>query len=143
SGRSELSSGGGGGVVDEELEDGRVLAARLAGTRVDIALRKLARLHPSLIMVEELRCRHGVTPHFEALCGIVRGDGGGDAANAVAGSDGGRKDNSGGRTAYRARFGLLERSGPLTPEEQARCLIDLATDYAVLGRMYLGWRPYL
>ncbi|GIL42486.1 hypothetical protein Vafri_455, partial [Volvox africanus] len=145
-GRSEQSSGGGsggGGVVDEEFEDSRVLAARLARTRVEIALRKLARLHPSLIMVEELRYRHAATSHFGALCGIVRGDGGGDVVNAIAGSDGGCRDNAGGRTAYRARFNLLERSGPLTPEEQARCLIDLATDYAVLGRMYLGWRPYL
>ncbi|GLC72232.1 hypothetical protein PLESTF_001221800 [Pleodorina starrii] len=120
---------------EEEEEDSRVLAARLARSRVDTALQKLARRHPALILVEELRCRHGATPHFPALTHIVQG------GTSDSGSGGG--GGGGGPTPYRARPDLLQRSGPLTPEEQARCLMDLASDPNVLGRMYLGWRPYL
>ena len=31
----------------------------------------------------------------------------------------------------------------LSPEQQMECLFDLATDAAILGRAYSGWRPYL
>ncbi|EFJ51181.1 hypothetical protein VOLCADRAFT_87995 [Volvox carteri f. nagariensis] len=146
---------GGGGSQDggEEEDDSRVLAARLARNRhlplcggsfavygmlslwsggVETALQKLARRHPSLILVEDLRGRHGAAPYFQALCDIVQGASGGSGGSS-----------GGGPTAFRARPELLQHSGPLPPVALARCLVDLATDTNVLGRMYLGWRPYL
>ena len=32
---------------------------------------------------------------------------------------------------------------PLSEEEQAACLLDMATDANILGRAYRGWRPWL
>lgn len=31
----------------------------------------------------------------------------------------------------------------LSPEEQVRCLIDLATDRYILGNMFKGWKPWI
>ncbi len=31
----------------------------------------------------------------------------------------------------------------LTPEQQAECLIDQATDPNILGRAWLGWEPWI
>ncbi len=31
----------------------------------------------------------------------------------------------------------------LTPEEQADCLLDQATDGSILGRTWVGWRSWL
>lgn len=31
----------------------------------------------------------------------------------------------------------------LTPEEQAECLLDQATDPSILGRTWVGWRSWL
>ena len=52
---------------------------------------------------------------------------------------------------YNVRARLLKEAekhgGPakhsLTPEEQAACLIDQATDPNLLGRSFEGWEPYL
>ncbi len=31
----------------------------------------------------------------------------------------------------------------LTPDQQAGCLLDMATDENILGRAFMGWRPWL
>ena len=42
----------------------------------------------------------------------------------------------------RAKIGG-EPGRALTPEEQVTCLLDQATDPAILGRTWLGWRPFI
>ncbi|PNH11943.1 DNA-dependent protein kinase catalytic subunit [Tetrabaena socialis] len=112
--------GNGGAEVESDVE----LARQLARIRVATALQKLARRHPSLITADELRPLHGARPYFPLLLATVTGT---DPAHPT----------------YRGGAELLQRSGPLSPEEQARCLLDAATDPNMLGRMYYGWRPFV
>ncbi|KXZ42647.1 hypothetical protein GPECTOR_127g525 [Gonium pectorale] len=127
--RQPAARGGSGGASAEAAEpegdDGAALAEALARSRVSTALSKLARRHPSLVLLEELAPRHGAAAHFPALADAVRGTAPGHPtarAALLAAGGGGRR---------------------LSPSEQARCLLDLATDPNLLGRMYVGWRPYL
>ncbi|GFR45337.1 hypothetical protein Agub_g6705, partial [Astrephomene gubernaculifera] len=112
------------GLEEEGGDEGQALAAKLARSRVATALQKLSRRHPSLITLDELAARHAALPHFPALREVVRG-------------------SARGHGTYRGREELLQRDGPLSPAELAGCLLDQATDPNLLGRMYLGWRPYL
>lgn len=41
------------------------------------------------------------------------------------------------------RAKLPSRTGGLTPEQQVACLINLATDANILGRVYAGWEPWM
>eukprot|EP00884_Botryococcus_braunii_P014588 jgi/Botrbrau1/2312/Bobra.39_1s0001.1 len=89
--------------------------------KVGITQEKLEGRHPSDIMRAELVSKHGGKPWWSGLQAVVQGD---SAHNARARFDGGP-------------------SASLTPEQQAACLLDQATDANVLGRMYSGWRPWL
>ena len=45
---------------------------------------------------------------------------------------------------HNKRVALAPEGGvPLTDEEQAACLLHMATDANILGRAYRGWRPWL
>jgi len=48
-------------------------------------------------------------------------------------------------TAGRNKRATPEVSGSasLTPDQQAGCLLDMATDENILGRAFMGWRPWL
>jgi DNA-dependent protein kinase catalytic subunit len=71
-------------------------------------------------MVDELTAKHSSRPHWAGLKAIVRGD-----------------------AAHNARARYRESGDILTPEQQAQCLLDQATDPNILGRTYTGWRPWM
>ena len=49
-----------------------------------------------------------------------------------------------GDAVHNKRAALVPKgSVPLTEEEQAACLLDMANDANILGRAYRGWRPWL
>lgn len=82
---------------------------------------KLAGRHPADVMVAELSSRHAGQKHWHGLTAIVRGDASHNVRARIPGGD----------------------DATLSPEQQAECLLDQATDPNVLGRMYFGWRPWL
>lgn len=87
--------------------------------KIGIARKKLSRYNPVHIMVQELRTSvHGKKPYLRSLEIIVNGE---------------AKHNA------RARHG--ERCD--TVAEQVECLVDLASDPNVLGRMYGGWASWI
>ena len=86
--------------------------------QVDNASRKLRGDHPVAVMLAELTAKHANKPHWTALQAIVKGD----ASNNV-----------------RARFSKAQ----LSVEEQVQSLLDQATDANILGRTWMGWRPWL
>lgn len=92
-------------------------AESYARRKVSWSLDKLRGRHPGEIMVEQLRFRHGGKAHWHALEAHVRGVRGEDA---------------------RASYGEL-----LTPVQQVACLLEMATDPNLLGRMYVGWLSWL
>ena len=96
---------------------GQVDAATYARHKVEWSLDKLRGRHPAEIMVEQLRWRHQSKAHWESLKAHVRG---------VRGEDG------------RASCGEV-----LTTAEQVACLLEMATDANLLGRMYAGWLAWL
>ncbi|EIE23209.1 kinase-like protein [Coccomyxa subellipsoidea C-169] len=77
------------------------------------AWHKLEGRHPSAILIAELTPKHSATKHWAAL----------QVPTLSAGGNGG---------------GTV-----LTPEEQADCLLDQATDGSILGRTWVGWRSWL
>lgn len=87
--------------------------------KIGIVRKKLSRYNPVHIMVQELRTSvHGKKPYLRNLEAIVAGE---------------AKHN------VRARLG--ERCD--TVAEQVECLVDLASDPNVLGRMYGGWASWI
>lgn len=86
--------------------------------KVDLARKKLEGVNPADIFIELLKNGHGKQKYFENACNIVRGE----------------------KTAIRAKsLGKNCKDS----KEQVKCLIDLATDPAVLGLMWIGWQSYL
>lgn len=82
---------------------------------------KLAGRHPADVMVAELSGKHAGQKHWQGLVAVVRGDESHNVRARIPGGD----------------------HAVLSPEQQAECLLDQATDPNVLGRMYFGWRPWL
>jgi DNA-dependent protein kinase catalytic subunit len=118
--------------ITEPLVDWEKLARRLQvqqegdGTsswfpeqKLRIVARKLERDNPADIMIDELRSSvHGRSPALKNLEQIVGG---------VAGSNV--------RTEHRGTCA--------TVADQVACLVDLATDPNILGRMYGGWAAWV
>jgi len=102
-----------------ESEAGSEFARR----RVAIARSKLDGGNPSELCIQDLRLGGEERPHFKNL------------EAAVAGTRLNRP------TAKQA--GLWGAEGGLTASEQVDCLIHQSTDPNLLGRMWLGWAPYL
>jgi hypothetical protein len=89
--------------------------------QVALALQKLEGRHPGGVMLQMLQTLHARRAYWAQLQEVVRGS---DAAGD-----------------YRA--GLPLEGPALDPEQQARVLIELATDPGVLGRAYAGWKPWV
>lgn len=87
--------------------------------KVNQAARKLKGANSADIMLEELKAGMRSETYTNAYMKHVRGD---------------PNDN------LRARLSGRE---DLIPEDQVDCLIDHATDYNLLGRMYGGWSPWV
>ncbi|KAI8145657.1 hypothetical protein BJV82DRAFT_554475 [Fennellomyces sp. T-0311] len=86
--------------------------------KLDTARRKLARENPSYTMVRDLLRNQRVKPYHEVMKKAVKGD-----------------------EQFNVRATVGETCA--TVQEQVRCLIDLATDPAILGRTWKGWKPYV
>ncbi|KAF7728429.1 hypothetical protein EC973_006107 [Apophysomyces ossiformis] len=86
--------------------------------KLEIAKRKLDRHNPASIVNTELTYGHQGKPYLEPLKRVASGD---PTSN------------------IRAKVGPICRDA----HEQVQCLIDLATDPNVLGRMWVGWQSYL
>ncbi|XP_015123055.1 DNA-dependent protein kinase catalytic subunit [Diachasma alloeum] len=87
--------------------------------KLEVVMRKLKGDHPSEVMVDELRGQHceAMVKRYEAI---------------IRGTDSREKS-------LRSRL----RGTGLSSREQLQCLLEQATDLNVLGRTYVGWRPYL
>ncbi len=113
-------------VSDWAAEVGRlrthVDASTHVQTKVAWSLQKLAGRHPAAIMEDELAPQHEGRSHWEALRRNVWGEGGIRA---------------------RAEKRMIDAAASLSPAQQAECLLDMATDPNLLGRMYYGWKPWL
>jgi len=87
--------------------------------KLRIVNKKLDGFNPALIVIEELRGSiHNKKPYLKNLEVFVSGD---------------KKEN------IRAKVG--EQCSSVA--EQVECLIDLATDPNILGRMYGGWASWI
>lgn len=98
--------------------------------KVGWSLQKLAGRHPAAIMEEELAARHMGKEHWKALRRHVWGMGD-------------EQERGGVPPRPRAAREMIDAAASLTPAQQAACLIDMATDPNVLGRMWVGWKPWL
>ncbi|ORE05303.1 hypothetical protein BCV72DRAFT_250689 [Rhizopus microsporus var. microsporus] len=87
--------------------------------KLEIAKRKLEGDNPVDIVVDELTNGHAKFTYYESACKVAQGE---------------RTEN------IRAKL-LGKRCAD--PKEQVQCLIDLATDPAVLGLMWIGWQSFL
>ncbi|KAG1664558.1 hypothetical protein FOA52_009441 [Chlamydomonas sp. UWO 241] len=101
--------------------------ARHAAFKVEGSLRKLRLAHPSLIVIDELARRHSRAAYWPGLKAVVTG----------------RESGAGSGTAAFSRASVPLDQPCADEEQQARCLLDLATDPNVLGRAYEGWKPFL
>eukprot|EP01080_Neovahlkampfia_damariscottae_P000233 gene233-4479_t len=86
--------------------------------KINIAKRKLELENPVDIMCEEVKNNRQIAQVYKQIKKVVRGD---------ASSD------------YRAKVGEICAS----EKQQVMCLIDLATDPNVLGRMWVGWSSWI
>ncbi|XP_066538129.1 DNA-dependent protein kinase catalytic subunit [Hoplias malabaricus] len=86
--------------------------------KVNFARRKLEGANPSVIISEELRLGFEKTSAFKGMLAVARGS----------------EENN-----IRARLGEKD----LSVEEQVDCLIDQATDANLLGRVWIGWEPWI
>nr|XP_012147608.1 PREDICTED: DNA-dependent protein kinase catalytic subunit-like [Megachile rotundata]XP_012147609.1 PREDICTED: DNA-dependent protein kinase catalytic subunit-like [Megachile rotundata]XP_012147610.1 PREDICTED: DNA-dependent protein kinase catalytic subunit-like [Megachile rotundata]XP_012147611.1 PREDICTED: DNA-dependent protein kinase catalytic subunit-like [Megachile rotundata] len=86
--------------------------------KIEAVTKKLNGIKPSLITIDQLKEQHN-DKYFNRYCAIVTGD------DDIKRSRAKMKDNF------------------LTPEEQVECLLDQATDLNVLGRTFVGWKPWL
>ncbi|XP_058796465.1 DNA-dependent protein kinase catalytic subunit-like [Phymastichus coffea] len=105
---------------DEERKDVKWMPKK----RIAIIEQKLSGVKPSKIMIEELANMHDDTDeenkYFSKYEVIVNGI---DQQHITI------------RSMMKNEF--------LTPKEQVRCLLDQATDLNLLGRMWLGWMPFV
>ena len=85
--------------------------------QVQHAAMKLDGQHPADIMMRELTPKHGKKPSWKGLQKIVWGD---RHVQQPAGPN-----------------------GALSPEQQANCLLQQATDPHLLFCSWVGWRPWL
>lgn len=93
--------------------------------KVNICKLKLNGINPAHITQEELRHGHSGNPALKDFICVARGDA---SRNC--------------RTKYLERTELPDKYN-LTVEEQVDCLVDQATDANILGRTYIGWRPWV
>ncbi|KAF5289822.1 hypothetical protein FQA39_LY14977 [Lamprigera yunnana] len=85
--------------------------------KMDHVKRKLQGVNPTSIMVEELSVGHSNVPQFrDAYIKVVKG-----------------KSHN-----FRAKV-----KDQLSEEDQVKCLLDQATDYNLLGRMFDGWLAWI
>uniref|UniRef100_UPI00358ED0A1 DNA-dependent protein kinase catalytic subunit isoform X2 n=1 Tax=Myxine glutinosa TaxID=7769 RepID=UPI00358ED0A1 len=86
--------------------------------KISIARRKLEGANPAAITCEELKLGHSASSALHALLAVAKGD---PTCNV------------------RARL----QDTNLSPEDQADCLLDQATDPNILGRTFVGWEPWM
>ncbi|KAL4648766.1 DNA-dependent protein kinase catalytic subunit isoform X1 [Arapaima gigas] len=86
--------------------------------KVNIARRKLEGVNPAVITCEELKLGFEKDPAFRGMLAVAQGE---------------AEHNS------RAR----EVADGLSVEAQVNCLLDQATDPNVLGRVWVGWEPWI
>jgi DNA-dependent protein kinase catalytic subunit len=87
---------------------------------VENAERKLDLWNPAEITISELQAStHANKPYISALRQIVRGDPTRNARARVAGEV------------------------CASVQEQVDCLLDQATDHNLLGRIFVGWQPWV
>jgi len=94
--------------------------------KLNIAEKKLKGENPSNILITELENGHGNTSFIRSLKEIVKGD---PRFNIRAQPEY-KKINE-------------EGNNILTPMQQVKSLIDLATDKNILGRAWVGWSPFI
>ncbi|KAG1168656.1 hypothetical protein G6F71_008958 [Rhizopus microsporus] len=87
--------------------------------KLEIAKRKLEGDNPVDIVVDELTNGHAKFTYYESACKVAQGE-----------------------PTENVRAKLLGKRCA-DPKEQVQCLIDLATDPAVLGLMWIGWQSFL
>ncbi|KAK8776726.1 hypothetical protein V5799_029934 [Amblyomma americanum] len=88
--------------------------------KVDIVRQKLEGHHPSYILRDELKLGKGNQQNFANMERICLGA-------------------SGPHGIVRQQFSEADK---LTPQQQVECLIEQATDPAILGLTWLGWQPW-
>ena len=111
---------------------GESRAHKYASLKVDLFNRKLQLAHPTHVLAEELR-RNATLRQLEERCGNA------DIVGALERTlDGGPGSARG--SVWRA---LRNAEHCRSEEECAKCLLDLASDGAVLGRMWSGWSPFV
>ncbi|KAM9308363.1 DNA-dependent protein kinase catalytic subunit [Gastrophryne carolinensis] len=86
--------------------------------KINSARRKLNGINPVEITCEELRLGHETSPFYDGFVAVARG----------------QKEHN-----IRAR----EPADGLSEETQVQCLIDQATDPNILGRVWIGWEPWI
>ncbi|XP_043248597.1 DNA-dependent protein kinase catalytic subunit-like [Colletes gigas] len=86
--------------------------------KIKAVMRKLDGVKPSLITLEQLKEQHN-DKYYDRYYVIVTGD------------DDIKRN--------RARM----ENNNLTPEQQVECLLDQATDLNIVGRSFVGWKPWL
>ncbi|XP_023247140.1 DNA-dependent protein kinase catalytic subunit-like [Copidosoma floridanum] len=91
--------------------------------KIDVVKKKLSGMNPAAVLLKELADAHCQSLETDVLYSKYK--------TIVTGSD---YLNS-------ARSKLFD--GNLTPEEQVQCLLEQAKDFNLLGRMWVGWTPFL
>uniref|UniRef100_A0A8C4NGJ0 non-specific serine/threonine protein kinase n=1 Tax=Eptatretus burgeri TaxID=7764 RepID=A0A8C4NGJ0_EPTBU len=86
--------------------------------KISIARRKLEGANPAAITCEELKLGHSTSSALCALLAVAKGD-----------------------PTHNVRARLQDTN--LSPEDQADCLLDQATDPNILGRTFVGWEPWM
>ncbi|XP_078036597.1 DNA-dependent protein kinase catalytic subunit [Augochlora pura] len=86
--------------------------------KIKAVTKKLNGIKPSLIILEQLKDQHE-SKYFDRYFAILNGEDDIKRPRATISDD------------------------HLSPEEQIECLLDQATDLNILGRTYVGWRPWL
>ncbi|KAI8803070.1 hypothetical protein BJ742DRAFT_830456 [Cladochytrium replicatum] len=102
--------------------------------KLEIVRRKLDGDNPAYIVSEELRRGHEEKPWCKNMQLVALG-----TTKQGSTSRSSKQQASSVATTLRGRIG--ERCE--TTKEQVNCLVELATDPAVLLRAYLGWGPYI
>ncbi|KAI4492328.1 hypothetical protein M0802_009838 [Mischocyttarus mexicanus] len=102
----------------ERIEEVNTDVKWLPQQKISIIEKKLNGNKPSAITLEQLKDLYS-DQYFERYYMIVNGDDG----------------------IKRTRLNI--KNEKLTAEEQVECLLDQATDLNILGRTYVGWKPWL
>ena len=135
----------GGDSVDnvEEDEDGDgefsscTHGEAYAKRRVNSVRSKLAGVNPCVIVRNDLgESMVRDSPHFAAFVNTACG------ANINEPDTGGAAPSS----KWPLRAKLLKEHGEaykLSVDEQVKCIVEMATDEAILGRTWTGWQPFI